>query len=34
MVEIEASGEMGTEVMAQDSTVTSIGAPVWVYGDC
>lgn len=34
MSDIAQDGEMGTEVMAEDGTVTTIGAPVWVMGDC
>lgn len=34
MLDVTPDGERGTEVMAQGPTVTSIGAPVWVTGDC
>lgn len=34
MLDVTSDGERGTEVMAQGPTVTSIGAPVWVMGDC
>lgn len=34
MVDLDAEGSKGTEVVSEDGVITSIGAPVWVEGDC
>lgn len=34
VLDVTQDGEKGTEVLAEGGTVGSIGAPVWVMGDC